>query len=418
MTVDELSKLLFSDRSELGDLAVAAALDGEVDVACRGVVGIGAAFVVVHAGNGLALIEPDGVLIREPCGEELRVRLDICAIGGGCSVAVVCLRLGGGRKGGCRSGDQDSRQNERDDGCFLRFHNCCDPFFNGIFTEAVAKGRDAAARFHHADEGARIVRPRAAETVHDCFVARELEVTVREHVHDPHERIEPVDADGGDERELGERVEALDVDKLVLQNEAQSALVRPVGRLRHQNDGAQDAERQRGRDAVRLADDELAAQRMRCKPAAGIVVFDRQRGLEFAIAPDVEHRKCQRTDLNAHKPDDCPRQDRRRGRRSDLRRDGDGCRRQDRRRRDGGGIRYRRCLTRKQRVDAQARGERERHKQPHERERPEHQKRLFRHLVERQRAENGDDRDHHRAVQAHLQKAHPFTLIPARRRSS
>lgn len=285
-------------------------------------------------------------------------------------------------------------------------------------TEAVAKGRDAAARFHHADEGARIVRPRAAETVHDYFVARELEVTVREHVHDPHERIEPVDADGGDERELGERVEALDVDKLVLQNEAQSALVRPVGRLRHQNDRAQDAERQRGRDAVRLADDELAAQRMRCKPAAGIVVFDRQRGLEFAIAPDVEHRKCQRTDLNAHKPDDCPRRDRRRGRRSDLRHDGDGCRRQDRRRRDGGGIRYRRCLTRKQRVDAQARGERERHKQPHERECPEHQKRLFRHLVERQRAENGDDRDHHRAVQAHLQKAHPFTLIPARRRSS
>lgn len=34
-----------------------------------------------------------------------------------------------------------------------------------------------------------------------------------------------MDADGGDERELGERVEALDVDKLVLQNEAQSALV-------------------------------------------------------------------------------------------------------------------------------------------------------------------------------------------------
>ena len=35
-----------------------------------------------------------------------------------------------------------------------------------------------------------------------------------------------------------------------------------------------------------------------------------------------------------------------------------------------------------------------------------------------ERTENGDDRDHHRAVQAHLQKAHLFTLIPARRRSS
>ncbi len=192
------------------------------------------------------------------------------------------------------------------------------------------------------------------------------------------------------------------MDEFMLQNKAQRALVRPVGRLRHQDDGAQDTERQRGRDAVRLADGERAAQAVRCKPAAGIVVFDRQRGLEFAIAPDIEHRERQRIDRDAHEPDDRPRRDRRRGRRSDLWCDSGVRRRQSRQGSGGGGMRSGGDLPREERVDTQARGERKRHEQPHERERPEHQKRLFRHPIERQRAENGDDRDHHRAVQAHL----------------
>ena len=97
----------------------------------------------------------------------------------------------------------------------------------------IAKRRKAALFRLHADQHARIRRPRAAEAADDRLVARELEVAVGKDVHRPHQRIEPVRARGGDEQELPQRVKAPDVHKFVLQHIRQRPFVRPVYCLRH-----------------------------------------------------------------------------------------------------------------------------------------------------------------------------------------
>ena len=128
----------------------------------------------------------------------------------------------------------------------------------------IAQRCKAALFFLHANQHPRIGDPRAAaEAAHDGFVAGQLQIPIGQRVHHPYHGIEPVGTHGGDQQELGQRVEALDMDKFVLQNIFQRCFVLPVRSLRHQYDRAQHAEGERRGNAVGLPDGHSAPQRMR-----------------------------------------------------------------------------------------------------------------------------------------------------------
>ena len=287
----------------------------------------------------------------------------------------------------------------------------------------IAQRRKAASGRLHADEdpgigGADV----AAEAAEHRLVAGELQIPVRQHVHHPHQRVEPVDADSGDQQELGEDVEPLDVHELMLQHVPQRRLVRPVRLLRHQDDRAQDAEGERRGDPAGLPDGDGAPQRVRLQPAADNVVFHREGRPELPAAAPIRDGEHHRADRHAYSPDDRPDRGLRRRRGSCLLRSGSRCclRRHRKIRQGRGGCPFRRRgrAPRQQGIDAQCGRQRDRRQQPRERRGPERQKCLFRQPFDRERTDDRDDQDHDAAREAHLQELHTRHLIPARRRSA
>ena len=385
---------------------------------------VNVAVVIVDHGDGLTCVIPQTALAADPGGGVFRVRLQRRAgLDGGAAAAAECGVLFGdraGRSGRCACcsalgrggencdgpGDEQRRETQRYDGDPFCFHDCCDPFFNRVFPKMIAERRKAASGRLHADEdpgigGADV----AAEAAEHRLVAGELQIPVRQHVHHPHQRVEPVDADGGDQQELGEDVEPLDVHELMLQHVAQRSLIRPVRLLWHQDDRAQDAEGKRRGDAAGLPDGDGAPQRVRLQPAAGKAAFHREGRPELPAAAPIRDGEHHRADRRAHGPDDHPDRNLRRRHGSCLLRSGSRCRLRRREIRQGRGCGPFRCrgrAPRQQRIDAERRWQRDRHQQPHERRGPERQKGLFRQPLDRQRADDRDDQDHDAAREAHL----------------
>ena len=157
---------------------------------------------------------------------------------------------------------------------------------------------------------------------------------------------------------------------------------------------------------------------MGLQPPPGHLVFHRERHLKFPVAFPVSHGKNGGTKHRSHHPDDAPQGNRRGWSGNGLRRN----RHNPRLRKRGEncglcGDCYRCRFPRQQRIDTHFGGQGKGDKQPHQCSAPKRQKGFLWQAVDCQRAQHGNDQNHRRTADAHLQQAHTRHLIPNPRQS-
>ena len=167
----------------------------------------------------------------------------------------------------------------------------------------TCKRRKTALFFFHADQRVSIRRfCLEADEPHGLFIAAQLQIPVRQDVHNPHQGIKPVDAQDRRQKKFLDRVQPADMHKLVGQNESRLRVPSKLHLIRHQNHRLADSIRQRRSDPVGTAQTDAPSQALFLNPLLPYGIFHRQRSAKFFSAAKVHRHKKQRTDRSAQNP--------------------------------------------------------------------------------------------------------------------
>ena len=97
---------------------------------------------------------------------------------------------------------------------------------------------------------------------HHTVIAGKLQIPVKEEVHGPYKRVEPVKAQRDKHHQLGRQVKATNMGKFVIQHVVKLSCIIPVRVFRKQNDRVEDAVGQWRGNLVGLPKVNIAFQRM------------------------------------------------------------------------------------------------------------------------------------------------------------
>ena len=217
----------------------------------------------------------------------------------------ILRRLGGGAGGEGHGGaqHQDGGQGQSGRRLLFQFHNKSHSLFHNSVAEGAAQGQQAAAPLLPLQKGEGVFGPGLqAAGADDGFITAPLQIPVGAHVHAPHQGVEPVDAQGGGQKQLPPGVPVPDVGPLVEEDIAQFLCVVTVQPLGQQDHRPDQAVGQRRADAVAPADRDPAQNGVTLPPPVDGRMGQGQSGAENGHISSIRDRKGQGQQARSRSP--------------------------------------------------------------------------------------------------------------------